>query len=386
MPLDPLTSSLISGGFNLLGGVLGNQGFEQARSDIGDLTQFNPFSASTGGGTFSFTQGGLGSFNEDAQTQAIRQAIGSQIAPGLAGGLFNDPGLAAAFQGNDILGALNQSVASTQGLPQAFAASQLGGVNALGGSLLGQALAGPQDFTGGLQGSLFNQGFANQLAAGDFAGTQASELAALRAAAAPEQNRQFNRLQDRLFAMGQLGSTGGGEQLRGLMEAQGQQDLNFQTEAFNRALGRGQFLGGLGSQQIGQGAGLLGQNLGQFNQGVANARGMLGLGAGLENQFFQNQLAAAGQGMSAGQQRLSNALNLFGVGQGAQAQGFQQGLQGQAALQGMNQFGLSGILGLLNAEANRIGATGQHAQALGQVGQNQGGFLGSLLGGIGDLF
>ena len=64
------------------------------------------------------------------------------------------------------------------------------------------------------------------------------------------------------------------------------------------------------------------------------------------------------------------------------AEGQSAALAAQGAISGMDQLGLQGILGLLNAEANRIGATGMHAQGLGQIGQSRGGLFSGLLGGL----
>jgi hypothetical protein len=375
-------------GSNLLGGIFGNQGFEQARGDIQNLAAFNPYAAGTGAGQFSFGQGG-GQFTENAQQLAMRDVLSQQAAQGFGGGMLNDPNLQAAMQANNIGGAMNQA-------NQASMMSVMPGVDPsiqnffnLGRDL-GQGFdpRSPQDMSGGQMGQLRSAGIQNQMAAGDFTGLQNSELATMRAAAQPELDRQRQSMEKSLFAKGMLGggSTQTGEAFRGLAEAQGAQDLGFQQEAFNRAAQRSSLLGNLGLGQTQQAAGLQGQNLGQQQNLIQNIMGANQLGSGaLASQFGQN-LQGIGQMQSAGNQRLQNALNIFGVGQGAQQQGFGQGLQSAQQLQNMNQFGLTGILGLLNAEANRIGGTGAHAQALGQVGQNQGGFLGGIMGGIGDLF
>jgi hypothetical protein len=303
--------------------------------------------------------------------------------------MLNDTKLQAGMQANNIGGAMNQA-------NQASMMSVMPGVDPsiqnffnLGRDL-GQGFdpRSPQDMSGGQMGQLRSAGIQNQMAAGDFTGLQNSELATMRAAAQPELDRQRQSMEKSLFAKGMLGggSTQTGEAFRGLAEAQGAQDLGFQQEAFNRAAQRSSLLGNLGLGQTQQAAGLQGQNLGQQQNLIQNIMGANQLGSGaLASQFGQN-LQGIGQMQSAGNQRLQNALNIFGVGQGAQQQGFGQGLQSAQQLQNMNQFGLTGILGLLNAEANRIGGTGAHAQALGQVGQNQGGFLGGIMGGIGDLF
>lgn len=382
--MDPLT--LLGAGFNLMGGIFGNQGFEQARGDITDLAQFNPYNAYTGAGQFDFS-GGSGSFNESAQQQALRAAMSQGVAGGLGGGLFADPGMQQAWMSNDIAGAQ----------AQANQASQLSAMPGMDpsvqnffnlGQQLGQGLdpRSPQDQSGGMMQQLWDQGMANQFAAGDTDALYNRELNTMRQAAQPAMDRQFNQMQNRLHSMGMLGSTGGGEQMRGLLEAQGQQDLGFQQNAFNRAATQSQLMSNLGLQQTAQGSGLLSQNIGAHQNTLQNIMAANQLGGAAQSRLFQNQLAGIQNQQSAGNQRLQNALNLFGVGQGAQNMGFNQAMQANQAIQGMNQFGLTGILGLLNAEAGRIGATGQHAQALGQVGQNQGGFLGGIMGGIGDLF
>jgi hypothetical protein len=382
--MDPLT--LLGGGFNLLGGIFGNSGFEQARGDITDLAQYNPMNAGTGAGNFQFGQG-FGNFNENAQTQALRAAMNQSIAGGLGGGMLNDPRFQQAFQNNDIAGAMQQSNQANQMAAMPGVDPSVQNFFNLG-QQLGQGLdpRSPQDMSGGVMGDMFQQGMANMFSAGDQEALYNRELNTMRQAAEPEMNRQFNKLQDRLFAQGRLGSTGGAENMRGLFEAQNQADLGFQQNAFNRAANQRDFMGQMGQSQIGLGSGLLGQNLGQHQNTIQNIMGANQLGSGALSQNFQNTLAGIGQQQSAGNQRLMNALNIFGVGQGAQQQGFGQAMQAGNQLNQMNQFGLTGLLGLLNAESGRIGATGQHAQALGQVGQNQGGFLGGIMGGIGDLF
>ncbi|NIV40574.1 MAG: hypothetical protein GWN58_67610, partial [Anaerolineae bacterium] len=53
-------------------------------------------------------------------------------------------------------------------------------------------------------GDLFQQGMANQYSAGDVSSLYNQELNTMRQAAQPEMDRQFNKLQDRLFAQGRL--------------------------------------------------------------------------------------------------------------------------------------------------------------------------------------
>ena len=79
-------------------------------------------------------------------------------------------------------------------------------------------------------------------------------------------------------------------------------------------------------------------------------------------------------------------MGLFGLGsntyQGALGMGQQyagQNLQ-------RDQFYGNFITGLLNAAANRIGATQGHAQGLGQSASSQGGLMGGIMSGIGSMF
>jgi len=371
----------LNAGAGLLGSIFGSSQLGQTSKDIKDLTTFNPFGASFGSGNVSF-QNGQANFSENLASQMQRQMLLGGMSQGFGGGMFNDPKLQAALGGNDMLGALNASnfANSMMANPQAF--SQMGQINNLGNLFSGMAQAGPQDYSGGMMGNLFSAGVQNQLAAGDMTGLQNQELATLRAAAQPQQDRMFNQLQNRLFSQGRLGSTGGAQDMEGLFNAFNQADLGFQGEAFNRAATRSGLLSNLGLQQTGQGAGLLGQNLGQFNQNIGSAQGFLGMGSGLENQLFQNQFNTIGQAQTAGQNRIQNAMNLFGLGTSTQNQGFQQGISAQQALGGMDQNQMTAILGLLNAEANRIGSTGMHAQALGQMGQAQGGLMSGIFGGL----
>jgi hypothetical protein len=260
--------SLLGGLGSLFGGAASAREQQRLVRDIGKQGEFQNMGFGGFGGFGNITEGSS-QFNFDPMLQAQRAMLGG-MAPGLlGGGLFNDPALQQALGATDLAGAMNQVNQGAQlGLqtidPSQYAAIAQGGMD-MQNLLLGQAagpIAGFQDFSGGLGGQLRSAGIQNQLAAGDFTGLQNAELASLRAAAQPQMDRQFNRLQDRLFATGQLGSTGGGEQLRGLFEAQGQQDLNFQNEAFGRAMQRGGFLSNLGLQQTGQAGNVFGQNLG----------------------------------------------------------------------------------------------------------------------------
>ena len=317
---------------SVISGVIQSNEHKGLTNDIKDLTQFDPSNFQGLGGSIDSASG---QFSADPQTQALFNSL-QQGSMGLTqGGLFGNEQFQQTLGQANLPGAYqNQS----NMLSQLMGNQAFGGLGAQYGNVMGLA----------------NQ-YGSALSGNTFAETQASELANLRAAAQPEQNRLMNKLDDRLFAKGMLGAntTRTGEAYRGLGEAFGQQDLNFQTQAFERAMGQ------------------RGQQLGAF-------QGLQGLGLGIEGQGFGQGLQALQQNQSAGQQRLQNAFGLFDMGQGFLTGGAQAGSQLANAAYNQQQFGMEGLLGLLNAEANRIGSTGMHAQALGNRGDSG---MGGLLGG-----
>ena len=73
----------------------------------------------------------------------------------------------------------------------------------LGNQFAGQALAGPQDLTGGAQGALFGSGLGNLAGAGNTDALRQQFLATQRAQASGGLlDQAINRLQDRQFALG----------------------------------------------------------------------------------------------------------------------------------------------------------------------------------------
>jgi hypothetical protein len=374
----------IAGGVgDLVGGMIGAGERNAGQEELQRLQQYNPQNAGGFGGNVAFGPGG-GQFTGNQQFQNFEQQLGQQGQNLLGGGLFNNAGFQQAFGNNDIAGALGQA-------NQAFGMQQnpffgagafqqnAANVNNLGNQFAQQTASGPQDFSGGLQQNLFAQGAANQTAAGDQSQLFNNSLSTQRQAAQAGQDRLFNKLQDKLFATGQLGSTGGGQQLEGLFNSFNQADLGFQNNAFNQAQQQQQFLGNLGGQQIAQGQGFLGQNLGQFNQTAQNAAQFAGLGGQFEGQGFGQGLAALQQNQSAGQQRLAAAQGLFGQGADVFGQQFGLGLGAQGANQAQNQFGLESILGLMNSENSRISAVGAAGQPAARQESGMGDFIGAAV-------
>lgn len=210
----------------------------------------------------------------------------------------------------------------------------------------------------GLQSQLFNN--ANLAGSQEYMGAQqqlatpfnpdldvrdimAQRLEASRAAAAPQENRNFNRMRDIQQATGAAGHTGGA----------------LQTEAFAR-----------------------GQALAD-HQRIMDAENF---GLQTQNQLFGQALQGQQQNISQGQMRLGNMLNLFGLQTGAAGQDMasSQGFFGQQL--GAQQYSTDAIIQLLAQDAARRTSQGDIVGAqmglLGaQQGQNAkaGGGLGSLV-------
>jgi hypothetical protein len=368
-------------GFNLLMGLYMNNRFRQTNSDISDLTTFQPQGFQSPSG-FGITPGGAGL--QGQQQGNLSSLLGQQGAGLLGGGLFNDPNFQSAFQNNDIFGAQQ---GAQQGLQQGIGPQAFGGLQGLFGQNQGlsnlfaqQTAQGPQDFSGGAQGGLFGAGFNAINQAGNVSGLVQQNLDASNALARPGEDRLINRFNNQEF-LRTGGATSGAQERQGqlfdsLFGAQNQRVLSAQQTGLQAQQQLGQF--GLGA--TGQGAGLLGQNLSQFNQGAGFAN-LFGQGAqGVEGQAFGQGLQSLQQNQSAGQQRLSNAMNLFGLGNQTFGQNFGLGLQAQGSLTDRDQMFANLFLGQQNAAANRIGATGLHAGALAENTRNQGGFLSNLFG------
>ena len=366
----------------LLGGLFGNSQIQSGISDIQGLAQFNPQNAGVQGlGSFGFGPGG-GGFQMDQGLQNVQGGLGGMLGQLFQGGTAGQLSGALGNQGG-IGGAVDQSNSALQQqanpfFNQANFANNQANMSGLGNMFAGNVAQGPQDQSGGAMQGLFGQGFQNLQSAGNVGGLIQQNLDASNALAQPGEQLATNRFLDREFTLtgGATSGSGqrGGEFLQAQLAAQNQRVMNAQQLGLQQS----QQMGQLGLGQTGQGAGLLGQNLGFFNQ-QANQAGQFGQLANQgEAQGFQQMLQSLQGNQSAGTQRLQNMLGLFNAQTGA-AQGAQQlGIQGAGQFADIGNLGLEGILGLLNAEANRVGATGLHAQAIGQASSNSGGLLGGL--------
>lgn len=378
----PIAGKLLSGLGGLMGGGAEMQALNAARDDIKELPGMTgPVNVS---GNFGSTVGGNFQMDPGLQGLQAMQTAGGGL---MGGGMFNDPNFQQAFQQNDMAGALGQS---NQALMQQMGPSAFGGLGGmfqqaqgLGNQFSNMTAQGPQDFSGGMQGAQFGMGMQNQLSAMDQSGLQSQELQTMRTAAQPAMDRQFNKLQDKLFAMGMGGSTGGGQQLEGLFNSFGQQDLGFQQEAFNRASQQQNFLGNMGAQQMGMGSQLMGQNLGQFNQGAQLANMFQQGAAGMEGQQFGQNLQSTQQNQSAGMNRLNQAMGLFGQGADVFGQQFGLGLQSAAGALDFGRFGMDAAALPSQLQAGLLQGGGEHARALGGLGAQRGSATSGFLGGIG---
>lgn len=119
--------------------------------------------------------------------------------------------------------------------------------------------------------------------------------------AQPESNRMFQRLENNLFARGQMGTTGGGEQYRGYYEAQNQADLQRQLASQDWAQQRALSRFSTAQQAVGTGMNSQVQN---FNIGNQSQQG---LGSMFQNLINQAQIGIGSGSGTPGNVALANA-------------------------------------------------------------------------------
>lgn len=377
----------------MLGGIMGNSALSSGMSDIKGLTKYNPYNLSGDFGSVAFGKG-AGGATLDPMQQMLRQMLGGSAASMFGGGqMFNQGDFQNALAGNNITGAMQNQNGL---LSQMMGNSAFGGLGQIAGnagglnSMFSQMLAGgPQDMSGGAMGGLMGMGLQNLQNAGNLSGANGliqQQLDAQRLLAQPYEDNLRNQFANQEFMKTRGATTGAFGRQSDLQDNLLRADAQRVLGAQGLGLQAQQQLGQLGGQQMGLGQGFLGQNLDFFNQLGNQAQGFGQLGMGAEGMGFGQMLQALQQNQSSGQQRLGNAMNLFGLGNSTFNQSFGQGLGAMGSINDQNSFLLQGLLGSMNAESNRIGSTGLHAQALGGLAQAQGGLLGGLMGGIGGLF
>ena len=281
-----LFGGLMSGGGNWLqtGLSLGSQllgSGMQARSEQNAAESMNPWNVNGLFGNAQFDPNSRTATANSDPMQAQLRALFGQNAQNMMGGGGNNPFLNFAQQ------------TGNTGIPGLFGDMQ---------STLQNMPSGAFDqFNQQMQGA---QGIANQ----DLQGLMASRLGLLRQQAAPQEQQQYNSLQNRLFGQGRLGSTGGGNEVQSFARGLGEADLSRQMQA---------------------------QNLGlQAQQGNLQQAGML---SNLAGQGFQGALNYNDLGANRAGQRMQNAMSLFGFGNQLQGQQQQQGLQGLQGMLGIDQ-------------------------------------------------
>jgi hypothetical protein len=223
----PIASAAVSIG----GALIGAKGSKDAAKTAAQATATNPYS-----GTSSY---GTTAFNTGTRTFDINQAANPFAQLATVGGLGS---LANAY-------------------------------TAPGSAYYGA----PPELIAALQGT------------NDTSGAMAARLAQLRSMASPENNAAAVSLKDKLFSLGQLGSTSGAAGQEAMLRAQNQQDLGFQQTAQDYANAQAQQRFQNALTAVNAGSTLAGN---QFQQGVSS-QGILA------NQF-QQLLQQAGLGVSAG--------------------------------------------------------------------------------------
>jgi hypothetical protein len=332
---------------------------------------FNPFAINTGNVSAGQSVDAEGNKIEGSFTSELTAPLESaqdQLNAGVLGGTIGGPGqgLDRGFQSDRFDLGTRAAGAGAQGL-----VGGIEGQNRLLQDQQGQLGQATQQFQGAAD-------FATQTAAGtagtaarlgegflgqNFGDVRQQELDLLRQQARPGEDRAVNAKFQNLFSRGQLGSTGGANQIEALASAQENADVNRQLAATQTAQG-------LRSQNLAAGQGLLG--LGQQ-------------GAGLVGNLASQRLGGATQGLgaqaSAGQQRLANTQSLFGFGQDLRGLGLQESKENlgiSTALSGEERanLNLSGTFGGAAATAG-----GNQASAL--LAGASGSPVGSALGAIG---
>lgn len=303
-----------------------SQGRKNARFLQGN-SMFTPFGINTAGGTVSFNtptisnkdwkkiRGGkmpMPDFSATMQLSPEMQALREQMVSG-----------AGQFLGS----AMGTGVPGFAGItPEMFAEftganSAIDALGVPGATIDPEALAGMISDAPANQFLNLSQQFGNELSGMDFDQVQAARLDLARRMAADRESKLRMGNVDEQFSYGNLASTAGQYQTRGLEEALGTIDLGRQANAFNEALGLRSQLADLTS-----GFGMAG------NQMQSSKAGFLG---SLKDLLFQQLMSGNVLQGSRAQDRFNRAYGMFGLGK-----------QAQAGDLGMAGGYLSGIAGL----------------------------------------
>jgi hypothetical protein len=297
-----------------------------------------PTGAAIGGGIASLVGGQR---QADATQAAAQQAAAAAkfdpynvYAQGIGGATFDDKG-ELNISLDPRMEQFRQGLLRGAGQPSPLF-SQVGNLygnvaqnimgQARGFGQVGQGVVGLGRDVAGAGAGLFGQG---RTMLGQAAGLSPTDIASqqydiTRGLIEPEQARQRSSLEQRLFAQGRLGSSGGAQQFGRLLESQGQQRNQLLSQALGQGLATQGQLFGQGLQTIGAGQGMLGLGTQQIGQGIGigqQGAQQLGTGAqlfgsrlGLEQQMLDRKLQQLQAARSMAQDPLQLANMGIGIG------------------------------------------------------------------------
>lgn len=299
-----------------VGGYLSSQGSATS------APKFRPYDVTTGMGTADWDRKGK-QINAalSPEQQAFANQYNTMAQQYLSGGGATNPFQQFAMGGvqGAIPGLFGGALNASQG-DQASLDAYLGNMSGLAGSTGGMYntlnSAGMNILGGGGPMGQANQmfGLGQQLMGNNYNDVFNNRLGLLREQAAPFESRAADSFLNRQYAMGRMGSTGGGRDVEAFARGLGQADTTRQLDAMNLSenlYGRDQSMG----------AGLMGTGL----QGVLGSLGagqsLFGLGANLGSSLgnmygagFQASQGYNDMTNARAQQRMTNAMSLFGFG------------------------------------------------------------------------
>ena len=353
--------------------------------------------------------GGEVDFNRKAETARFKPTdfqnqLMSLLQPQTLQNLQGNPMLDAAnqlitAQGAGAAGqlgpAFDQLQASAGSLPAFTQTPGLYNQNLFGNLGLQQALTGnvmPNIAAqGAVNPALLQAGSMNALSNfGDFQGnlnnTINDRLSLLREQARPAQNRATMSALNRLQATGNVGSTAGAEQLRGLSEAQAQEDLGFQLAAGDFGLRESAQLENQLVNRTNLGLNQLGTAFGQTNANVGNLFNIMNQGVNLEGALSDRGVQFSNLGNQRAAQRFANAQNFFNFARGIDTDALNRAITTNDMLRNVNTdarnlIALGGNLGGAAAEAGANVGRAYLANSESQYGSLLSSIGGGLMGG-----
>ena len=283
----------------------------------------------------------------------IGQDAASQI-PGLFQGALDN----SAVDYNSMLGYQQGMGSVLGGMGNLFGLTGQAGMEAL----MGQAP--------GMGQSNYMFGLGQNLAGQTYDDVYNQRLGLLREQAAPFESRAADSFLNRQYAMGRMGSTGGGRDVEAFARGLSQGDTTRQLDAMNlseslrgRDLAAGQGLMGMGVQGMQSG---YGQRYGAIGD-LFSRSGVLGGGtANMFGNVFQNQQGFNDLVNARAQQRMANAAQMFGFGSDINSRNLQIGTGMSADQRNVVQSLMnSGQMGIAAAGGGQPGPSNPTGSALG---------------------